>query len=120
MNKLFPVTCSFLEGVAVPMPTLPETYKPLAGGVEPLPIDTPPLLCTKNLVEAFTCTRNGIWPVTLFICTLEEGAVVPKPQSPLLVSLPRSLLLLLNKIEKLVVDPRVPFAESALPLVTQF
>src|SRR6185436_21079497 len=98
---MVPATSSFALGLVVPMPTFPELF-------------------TKNLVEAFICTLNGIWPEALLICTLEFGDVVPKPHNPLLVSLPRSLLLLLNKTEKLVVDPSVPLAESALPLVTQF
>src|SRR4026208_839646 len=98
---MLPATSSFDLGLVVPMPTFPELF-------------------TKNLVEAFTCTLNGVWPEALLIWTLEFGAVVPNPQRPLLVSRPRSLLLLLNKTEKLVVDPSVPLAASALPLVSQF
>src|SRR5258706_14247756 len=108
------------SSVLTPIPTLPATYKPLVGGIVLLPTETPPPLCTSSLVVPFTWARNAFTPAALFICSLELGAVVPKPHRPVLVSLPRSLLLLLNKIEKLVVVPRVPLAASVLPLVSQF
>jgi len=40
----------FYIGASVPIPTLPETYKPFVGGTFVLPIETPPLLLIINLL----------------------------------------------------------------------
>ncbi len=74
----------------MPIPTLPETYKPFAGGVELLPIETPPLLATRNFVEPFTCALKEFWPEELFTCNLAEGAVEFMPTRPELLTRMRS------------------------------
>src|SRR5690242_16886454 len=62
-----PTTFSFTEGTEVPIPTLPATYKPFAGGVVLAPTATPPPLFTYNLVKPLICTRKASLPASPLI-----------------------------------------------------
>jgi hypothetical protein len=76
------ITDNGLPGEGLPMPTLPDTNRPFAGGVVSEPIDIPPAWCTNILVLPFTCTRKGFLPEALFTCSRSVGVVVPMPTRP--------------------------------------
>src|SRR5260221_2345402 len=89
----------------MPIPVLPETYKPFEGGVDPLPIETPPPLCTNNLVEPFTCALKALTPDALFTCNLSVGLIVPMPILPRVSTRIRSRFLVKKRSGTALVVP---------------
>src|SRR6476469_1864487 len=94
--EALPATCNLYKGDDVPIPTFPDTYKPFEGPLLLLPMETPPLLLTINLVEPFTWARKGLTPEALLMVNLEVVPVEPIPQLPPLVILPRSVLFVIK------------------------
>ena len=75
----------------MPIPTLPDTYKPSDGPMELLPIETPPLLFTINLVELLTCAWKGLEdPLTMSLD--DPRLLVPIPTFPEVLIRIRSVL----------------------------
>ena len=56
-----PATFNFTSGVFVPMPTLPETYKPFAGGTFAFPIETPHYYSQSILQSRTHLPAKHLW-----------------------------------------------------------